>query len=200
MNKRLLKLSALIAGALNGGVYGNEPSNEAVSAVSAGTDDPLDSVFVGGLNSPLPMWLAQHRSHASHASHGSHRSSAGTSVPRASVPRAVAPRVIAPQPSIQRSEPLSQPSRPSQSIPQSTSSTDKAKLLANTMNNKAKLKNVVMRRQLTLQISGHYKGNIDGVMGDATRQAINNYRQEKGIPQSQTLDVQTLDSLGIMIF
>lgn len=195
MNKRLLKLSALIAGALNGGVYGNEPSNEAVSAVSAGTDDPLDSVFVGGLNSPLPMWLAQHRSHASHGSHGSHRSSAGTSVPRA-----VAPRVIAPQPSIQRSEPLSQPSRPSQSIPQSTSPTDKLKLLANTLNNKAKLKNVVMRIQLTLQISGHYKGNIDGVMGDATRQAINNYRQEKGIPQSQTLDVQTLDSLGIMIF
>lgn len=195
MNKRLLRISALIAGALNGGAYGNESSNEAGSAVTAGTDDPLDSVFVGGLNSPLPVWLAQHRSHASHASHGSHRSSAGTSVPRV-----VAPRVIAPQPSIQRSEPLSQPSRPSQSIPQSTSPTDKAKLLADTINNKAKLKNVVMRIQLTLQISGHYKGNIDGVMGDATRQAINNYRQEKGIPQSQTLDVQTLDSLGIMIF
>jgi His-Xaa-Ser repeat protein HxsA len=200
MNKKLLKLSALIAGTLNGGVYGDVPSNEADRAKAAGTVDPLDSVFVGGLNSPLPMWLAQHRSHASHGSHGSHRSSAGTSVPRTSVPRAVAPRIISPQPSIQQSEPLSQPSRPSQSIPQATSPPDKAKLLADTINNKAKLQNVVMRIQLTLQISGHYKGNIDGNMGGATRQAINSYRQEKGIPQSQTLDVQTLDSLGIIIF
>ena len=200
MNKRLLKLSALMAGALNGSAYGSESSSEPGSNVTTGTYDPLDSVFVGGLNSPLPTWLAQHRSHSSHGSHGSHRSSAGTSVPRASVPRAVVPRVVAPQPSIQRSEPLSQPSRPSQSIPQSKNQTDKAKLLADTINNKAKLKNVVMRIQLTLQISGHYKGNIDGVMGDATRRAINNYRQEKGIPQSETLDVQTLDSLGIIIF
>lgn len=200
MNKKLLKLSALIAGILNGSVYANEQNNQVSNAAPAGTFDPLDSVFVGGLNAPLPIWLAQHRSHASHASHGSHRSSAGTSVPRAPVPQVVVPRVISPQPSIKRSEPLSQPSRPTQSIPQPPSETDKAKLLADTINNKTKLENVVMRIQLTLQISGHYKGNIDGVLGDTTRQAINNYRKEKGIPQSQTLDVQTLDSLGIRIF
>jgi His-Xaa-Ser repeat protein HxsA len=194
MNKKQSRLAALAAGLLSGSVFADGPPEDARSLDNLLTD-PLNNINVGGLNPGLPTWLAQHRSHASHASHASHRSSSGGAVPR--VPSISTPRA---QPYVPRSEPLSQPSRPSLSIPSTNTTADKQQRFDAALKDSEKLKNIVMRIQLTLLVSGFYTGAVDGVMGPGTRAAINEYRRSKGLPEGETLDLITLDSLGILVY
>lgn len=71
--------------------------------------------------------------------------------------------------------------------------------LSNRLADESFKKNVIMRVQLTLQALGYYDGPTMGVMDPATRAALNSYRKAKGIKTSETLDVTTLNALGIVI-
>ena len=147
--------------------------------------DFLDEVDSASLNTgETPLYLANHRSHSSHASHGSHRSSAGSKRPTP-VPN---------YPSTAPSEPLAQPARPKASIP----SAEQLKF-NEIMSDKEKRKNIILRVQLTLSAMGYYKGSVDGIMGSSTRTALNNYRRNKGLPAKDTLDLQVLNFLGILV-
>jgi peptidoglycan hydrolase-like protein with peptidoglycan-binding domain len=51
--------------------------------------------------------------------------------------------------------------------------------------------------QLALLLQGDYDGAIDGVMGPATRDAIDIFKIKRGLPRGGYLDKATLDALGV---
>jgi His-Xaa-Ser repeat protein HxsA len=155
--------------------------------------DYLNEVETAPLNTgDLPIYLAQHRSHASHSSHASHRSSNGT---RSTPTPTPAPRRVTPSPAPRTySEPLSQPPRPAATIP------SKGEIDFNrVMSDEDKRKNIILRVQLTLAAVGIYKQELDGIMGKSTRDAVNSYRMTVGMPLKEKLDVEVLNSLGILV-
>lgn len=56
----------------------------------------------------------------------------------------------------------------------------------------------VRQVQTALQQQGAYKGNIDGVWGEATRTAVRNYQQAHNLKVNGELDPQTLQALNIV--
>jgi peptidoglycan hydrolase-like protein with peptidoglycan-binding domain len=53
----------------------------------------------------------------------------------------------------------------------------------------------VRQVQQHLQQRGLYDGQIDGIYGPETRQAIESFQQQQGLPQTATLDDMTLNQL-----
>jgi peptidoglycan hydrolase-like protein with peptidoglycan-binding domain len=53
----------------------------------------------------------------------------------------------------------------------------------------------VRQAQQQLKTQGLYKGEIDGIFGPQTRQALSKYQQRSGLPQTATLDQGTLEHL-----
>ncbi|AMJ96875.1 hypothetical protein AVL55_00990 [Alteromonas macleodii] len=165
-------------------------SNDAVSS----DDDKkkfqfIDNVETAPLNTgEMPLYLAGHRSHSSHASHSSHRSSSGGTYKPRPTP---APRTAPVSPP---SDPLGQPSRPKSTIP----SAEESKF-EKVMSDAEKRKNIILRVQLTLQALDFYHGKLDGMMGPGTRKAINEYRLSVGQTAKEKLDVEVLNSLGILV-
>ena len=53
----------------------------------------------------------------------------------------------------------------------------------------------VSQAQQKLQQEGLYHGNIDGIFGRGTKQALRQYQQQNGLPVTANLDPQTLDHL-----
>ena len=150
----------------------------------------LDEVETAPLNTgDLPIYLAQHRSHSSHASHSSHRSSSGGGYKAPSKPK---PKSVPATPVY--SDPLGQPSRPQTTIPKSEELNFKV-----VMSDKEKRKNIILRVQLTLSALNLYDGALDGVMGKATRDAVNVYRMNVGQQVKEKLDIKLLNALGILI-
>lgn len=148
----------------------------------------LDDVETAPLNTgEMPLYLAGHRSHASHASHASHRSSSGGSYKK---PAPSVPRTTPSAPS----DPLGQPSRPKSTIPSANESN-----FQKVMSDAEKRKNIILRVQLTLQALDFYHGKLDGIMGPATRKAVNKYRLSVGQPAKEKLDLDVLNSLGILV-
>ena len=56
---------------------------------------------------------------------------------------------------------------------------------------------VVADVQAALQEQGYYKGEVDGLLGPLTRQALAEYQQANGLYATQTIDQPTLASLGL---
>jgi hypothetical protein len=56
---------------------------------------------------------------------------------------------------------------------------------------------VLAEVQTVLQGQGIYRGEIDGLLGPATRAALAAYQTAKGLPPTATLDQPTLDTLGL---
>jgi peptidoglycan hydrolase-like protein with peptidoglycan-binding domain len=54
---------------------------------------------------------------------------------------------------------------------------------------------MVRQAQQQLKSQGLYQGHIDGLFGPQTRQALNQYQQRNGLPQTATLDQTTLNQL-----
>jgi peptidoglycan hydrolase-like protein with peptidoglycan-binding domain len=44
---------------------------------------------------------------------------------------------------------------------------------------------------------GYYKGEVDGLLGPLTREALTAYQGEQGLAQTAAIDEPTLDSLGM---
>ena len=58
---------------------------------------------------------------------------------------------------------------------------------------------MVVRVQAALMRSGHYQGDIDGLLGESTRAALRAFQKENGIKQTGRMDIETLTLLGIPI-
>jgi hypothetical protein len=59
------------------------------------------------------------------------------------------------------------------------------------------LDQVVADVQAALQEQGFYTGEVDGLMGPLTRQALAEYQQANGLYATETIDEPTLQSLGL---
>jgi peptidoglycan hydrolase-like protein with peptidoglycan-binding domain len=55
--------------------------------------------------------------------------------------------------------------------------------------------NAVKQAQEALKSEGFYKGAVDGILGPETKTAISHFQNAKGLPQTSTLDQQTLSAL-----
>jgi peptidoglycan hydrolase-like protein with peptidoglycan-binding domain len=55
----------------------------------------------------------------------------------------------------------------------------------------------VKQMQQSLQDEGHYRGEIDGVVGLRTRASIRGFQKAENLPVTGRLDVQTAGKLGV---
>lgn len=143
------------------------------------------------LNSAIPLQLAAHRSHSSHRSHrshSSHRSSSGGGY------RAPAPYVPPSPPPAPATTP--KPQQSVQSHKEASANDNSTKKSTDTVG-KDELATVIQRIQLALTFEGFYEGDVDGIMGPKTREAITNYRAAKGLSKNAYIDAALLNSLGI---
>ncbi|MFN2622490.1 MAG: peptidoglycan-binding protein [Chthoniobacterales bacterium] len=56
---------------------------------------------------------------------------------------------------------------------------------------------VIADVQATLQEMGYYKGEVDGLIGPLTREALTAYQTDNGMTVTAVIDEPTLDSLGM---
>src|SRR5215472_12576068 len=56
---------------------------------------------------------------------------------------------------------------------------------------------VIAQTQDLLQPMGYYKGEVDGLLGPMTRDALTAYQGDQGLAQTAAIDQPTLDSLGL---
>jgi len=56
---------------------------------------------------------------------------------------------------------------------------------------------VIADVQAVLQQMGYYKGEVDGLLGPMTREALTAYQSEQGLTTTAAIDQPTLDSLGM---
>jgi Putative peptidoglycan binding domain len=56
---------------------------------------------------------------------------------------------------------------------------------------------VIADVQAVLQQMGYYKGDVDGLLGPLTRQALTAYQADQGLTTTAAIDEPTLDSLGM---
>ena len=148
--------------------------------------DNLKPVPLRPLNLPGDNQFAAHRSHSSHSSHASHRSSSGGgstySTPRSST--------VQPLYGTESNQPTN-PGRPALVSPspgqQSTpvlSTAEKRRLQ-------------IMRVQIALTTLGLYNDNVDGVLGDKTKQALKQFQTLKGFEPTGLMTTDTLNALGV---
>lgn len=56
---------------------------------------------------------------------------------------------------------------------------------------------VIANVQATLQQQGYYRGEVDGLLGPFTREALANYQRDHGLYMTSAIDRPTLESLGM---
>ena len=56
---------------------------------------------------------------------------------------------------------------------------------------------VIANVQATLQQQGYYQGEVDGLLGPLTRDAIAGYQRDHGLYETSSIDQPTLESLGM---
>ena len=59
------------------------------------------------------------------------------------------------------------------------------------------LDRVIADVQGVLQEMGYYRGDVDGLLGPLTREALTSYQEEQGLAPTATIDEPTLDALGM---
>jgi peptidoglycan hydrolase-like protein with peptidoglycan-binding domain len=55
----------------------------------------------------------------------------------------------------------------------------------------------IKKMQETLKDAGHYRGEVDGVLGLRTRASIRGFQEAESLPVTGQLDAQTADKLGV---
>ena len=58
---------------------------------------------------------------------------------------------------------------------------------------------MVVRVQAALMRLGYYDGDIDGLLGPATRAGLKNFQKSQGLRQTGRIDLETLTRLGIPV-
>ena len=64
-------------------------------------------------------------------------------------------------------------------------------------NHRVPFDRVLSTVQASLQEQGYYRGEVDGLMGPLTREALANYQRDHGLVSTAALDQPTLSSLGL---
>ena len=192
--KRFFNFAALLPGflTLNSSVFADASGLNAPKVDNLG----LDSLALSPLNAETPLFIASHRSHSSHRSHrshSSHRSSSGGGYYPAPTPPALQP-VATPSEPVQRYQ--SQPSSTQSSS--ATPQRNTASMITESMTDAEKRKRLITRIQISLYTLGYYNGAFDGVMGPIMRESIKKYRADKLLPQKDVIDIELLNSLGIL--
>ena len=59
------------------------------------------------------------------------------------------------------------------------------------------LDRVIADVQGVLQEMGYYKGEVDGLLGPLTREALTSYQEQQGLAPTAAIDEPTLDALGM---
>ncbi|MDE0306902.1 MAG: peptidoglycan-binding protein [Albidovulum sp.] len=172
---RLVSWPVLIAGGISTAAYGTNTKADLEDELEI-FDDPMQQLLLlpNTFNARDGERISAHRSHSSHSSHRSHRSSSGgvrTSPPASAI-----------QPQFQTT-PDTTP-KPEPVVPDPTPQNSSM---------------MVVRVQAALMRLGFYNGDIDGVLGLATRAALRAFQRSKGISQTGRIDVETLKSLQISI-
>jgi len=71
-------------------------------------------------------------------------------------------------------------------------------MITESMTDAEKRKRLITRIQISLYTLGYYNGAFDGIMGPIMRESIKKYRTEKLLPLKDVIDVELLNSLGIL--
>ena len=183
---QVLRWSVMTVGSVSTAALGFNPAADHEAGLRALTDSDHDRVLLPNtLNATADDRYAAHRSHSSHRSHRSHRSSGSRGGIRTTPP--------APTPQPQQSP---QPSSPSPSTPPRVVPQLERQRPQPTPQD---LSMMVVRVQAALMRLGHYKGDIDGILGPMTRSALNAFQKSKGLAQTGRMDIDTLTRLGISI-
>ena len=161
---------------------GSIDGDDAAESTALWTDSPV--LLPNTLNADADDRYAAHRSHSSHGSHRSHRSSGGSTQRRA-VP------VLPPAP---QSTPSPAPS-PVQPVPRTVPRTDQGTPRPTQQDFSV----MIVRVQAALMRFGYYRGDIDGLLGPATRAALKGFQRSEGLTQTGRMDLETLSRLGISI-
>lgn len=184
--------------------------------VEAEPTGPLDPVSLRPLNLPSDNLFAAHRSHSSHRSH---RSSSGGYRPspdqQQSAPTQDAPY---PQQAVPPArQPVPVPSRPAPSAPSAPASglaapgtaqpTDPGRAApvsptpgsqrSPTLTISERRTLQIMRVQIALSSLGIYSGQIDGVLGNATKEALRRFQTVKGLEANGLMTTETLNALAV---
>jgi len=56
---------------------------------------------------------------------------------------------------------------------------------------------VVADTQSILQEQGYYRGEVDGLVGPLTKEALATYQRDQGLEQTAAIDEPTLNALGL---
>ena len=56
---------------------------------------------------------------------------------------------------------------------------------------------VIANVQAALQAQGYYSGEVDGLLGPLTREALEKYQTDQGLYTTGTIDEPTIDALGM---
>ena len=172
---------------------------------------PPEPIGLRPLNYPGENMFAGHRSHSSHSSHRSHRShrssSGGSSSYRApSTSSSSSPTYEFYSGSSSPETPSSNgrilwdsrnysptdSGRPALVSPEPSITAPKPKL-----DDKEKRKLQVMRVQIALKQLGLYNGEIDGILGPKTREAITFFQRVKDLTPNGRMTTETLNALGV---
>lgn len=163
------------------------------NSATAPTADGLDPVSLRPLNRPGDNLFAAHRSHSSHASHRS--SSGGGGYYRAPVTPQSEPSRQAPDSSSSfQGSGSNQPTDPGRASPVSPMP---AQAAAPKLNMAEKRKLQIMRVQIALTSLGLYKGAVDGLLNDETKESLTLFQNVKGIEPNGLMSTETLNALGV---
>lgn len=208
----------LIPSLFAAGFGAHDPASAAFTHVTTtGTDDPNMGNVFRLFRQDHYVVLAQHRSHSSHsshrsssggyghASHSSHRSSTGGGYDPYYSPPAPAPVYSPPPPppaSVRpRATPPAGPASTRDSLMSSGADARAAPPALNappTLSGRTQRFTAIVRRvQIALLGQGYFEGPINGTVGPATRAAIRQFQQAKGLSRTGTITPELLDALRI---
>ncbi|MCB1099386.1 MAG: His-Xaa-Ser repeat protein HxsA [Verrucomicrobiae bacterium] len=197
----------LISGLVMAGVIPSTPTHPMPVGYSpnSGGIDPDEDQLLQRFAQDHQFTLAQHRSHQSHSSHSSHRS--GTSGRTRSPPPAPAPRIPratpAPAPTpAPRSSRNESSTPPSSILPSSPATTPQTLLSPNSTApapSATQIRTTIMQVQISLLAAGYYDGEIDGIIGPMTRDAIERYQRDNGMAVTGTITPEVLDAFRLTL-
>lgn len=119
---------------------------------------------------------------------------------QAFTPRAAGPSAqpgVAQQPQYQQQQPQAQYQQPQFRQPQAQFRQQQPQFRQQARQTQSVDPQFVQQVQRNLGEQGYHPGPIDGVWGNRTRAAVENFQRDKGIRQSGQLDRQTLAALGL---
>lgn len=189
------KLRFLISSLASAGIVPFHAAHAADEGTTnpSGTLAPDRTVLVQKFAQEHRFTLAQHRSHSSHSSHRS--GSSGRVRAPVYTPAPVRPPAVRTAP---RTAPA--PSRNERSTPPSSVLPSSPAIAPNTFFTPPaadEIQSIVRRVQLGLKSYGYYDGDLDGIVGSNTRDALKRFQTDFSLKVTGTITPEVLDAFKI---